>query len=444
MDNPRYAFAWQPVLNGASATVAVELLYRAQPLAAPSTEEGEDQAAANAILSAFVHSGLDELLRLRRAFLPVSAALLDSELLNLLPPDRFALEVKLPLLRAMGDRCRELKARGYRFVLDATDLEDGRQRDSLGSAVLLADVLKLRADRVLAEECEALIDEAWAQGVQLYACGVDAPETFTALDELGFHLFQGYYFAHPVQVAGQRADPQKVAVLEMLAKLLANEEDKVLEETFKANPVLSVHLLRLVNSSAFAMLSPIRSIKHAFVVLGREQLRRWLQVLLYVLDGNGGHSPLLELALRRARFMEYVLTYRTHQVSSLLQDEAYMVGLLSLADVLMGWSMDQLAERLHLAEELKSALIRRDRPLGQLITLCEALEQGDLARVSAMAADLQISEEGIMAAQQEAIDWAHRISLGAAESSAPSAFAGGRLAPDQGQQDAAQQGGDQG
>lgn len=436
MENARYAFAWQPVLNGAGATVAVELLYKDTPLTESSLPEGEAEGAANAVLSAFVHSGLDELLRMRRAFLPVSADLLASDLLNLLPPDRFALEVKIALVRAMSDRCRELKARGYRFVLDATDAAELRNSGSLGSAVLLADVLKLETRQVLSGQSDGLIDEAWAQGVQLYACGVNRPEDFTALDERGFHLFQGYHFAQRVQVEGQRADPQKIAVLDLLAKLLADEDDKALEEVLKSDPVLSVHLLRLVNSSAFAMPTPIRSLKHAFAVLGREQLRRWLQVLLYVLDGHGSHSPLLELALRRARFMEFVLTYRTHHESSLLQDEAYMVGLLSLADVLMGWPMDQVVERLHLADELKSALVRRDRPLGHLITLCEALEQGDLDLVAEMAEEMQISEEGIMTAQNEAIAWAQRVSSGAAEVAEGSAL-------QQDEQNPAEQGGDQ-
>lgn len=436
MEAPRYAFAWQPVLNGASVTVAVELMYWPTPLSPTVTPEEVDQAAANAILSAFVHSGLDELLRQRRAFLPVSEALLDSDLLNLLPPDRFALEVKLDLLRSMADRCRELKARGYRFVLDVSDLEAGPESKSLEDVIHLADVLKLDAGQVLMGHSGDLIDGAWGKGVQLYASGVDQPETFNALDEMGFHLFQGYYFAQPLLVAGQRTDPQKMAVLKLLGMLLADEEDAALEDAFKSSPVLSVHLLRLVNSSAFAMQAPIRSIKHAFAVLGREQLRRWLQVLLYVLDGSDGASPLLELALRRARFMELVLVYRTHHTASLLQDEAYMVGLLSLANVLMGWTMDQLAERLNLAEELKAALIRRDHPLGRLITLCEALERGDLNKVVAIAEELHIHPEGVMLAQQDAITWANRISQGATESSAPSAA-------QQGEQDAAEKGGDQ-
>jgi EAL and modified HD-GYP domain-containing signal transduction protein len=411
-EQARYAFACQPVLNGAGASVAVELLYSDRPLTDAARPDNDAEAAANAILSAFVHdSNLDQLLRQRRAFLFVTRALLESELLNLLPSDRFALEVDRETVLALTDRCRALRAKGYRFVLDLSCEADPSRLTDLSTVLPLVDVVKFHAKQ--APSCSALIDEAWGQGAQLYASGVDAPEDYAALQQQGFHLFQGYHFAHPLVVEGQRADPQKLAVLDLLAKLTADADDRALEESFKTDPLLSVHLLRLVNSSAFALPTPIRSLKHACAILGREQLRRWLQVLLYVLHGDGKSSPLMELALRRARFMEFVLTYRTHQATSLLQDEAYMVGLMSLADVLMGWNMEQVVERLHLADELRSALVFRDKPLGQLITLCEALEAGEFNRVEEMAEVLQISIEGVMTAQQEAISWALRVANGA-------------------------------
>lgn len=411
-ENARYAFACQPVLNGAGASVAVELLYSDRPLANGVRPDDEAEAAANAVLSAFVHdSELDQLLRQRRAFLPVSAALLGSDLLNQLPADRFALEVSRDTALALAERCRELRASGYRFVLDLSREADLPSITNLGEVLSLADVVRFHADQ--AQPCAALVDTVWGQGAQLYASSVDTPESYEALQQQGFHLFQGYHFAKPVVVEGQRADPQKLAVLDLLSKLMADADDKELEESFKMDPLLSVHLLRLVNSSAFAMPTPIRSLKHACAVLGRKSLRRWLQVLLYVLHGDGKSSPLMELALRRARFMEFVLTYRTHQTHSLLQDEAYMVGLLSLADVLMGWKMEQVVERLPLAEELRVALLRRDRPLGQLINLCEALENGDFEKVEVIAESVQISIEGVMTAQQEAIAWALNVANGA-------------------------------
>ena len=410
-ERARYSFAYQPILNAAQASVAVELIYRG----APAADAGEAAAAANAVLSAFVHAGLDDLLRLRRAFVGASEALLNSDLLNLLPPDRFALEIPHGLALRFAQRCQELRSLGFRLVLDAGD-------DPVAdAAVALADVVKLDAAQVLAGAREAVIAAAFANGSQLYAGGVEQPSAFDTLRHRGFHLFQGYHFARATQISGERADPRKLAVLDLLAKLALDADDRLLEESFKTDPALSLHLLRLVNSSAFALPMKIRSLKHAFVVLGRAQLSRWLQVLLYVLDGRAGSSSLMELALRRARFMEYVLTYRTHHTGSLLQDEAYMIGLLSLADVLMGWTMEQVVSRLSLAEELRDALVNRNRPLGQLIDLCEALERADFDTVAQLAAALQLSPEAVAAAQQEALAYAHRVASGSFESAKPQA-----------------------
>lgn len=410
-----YAFAYQPVLNADQASVAVELIYRhAAPL------DGDEAAtAANAVLSAFIHAGLDDLLRLRRAFVPANEQLLASDLLHLLPADRFALEVSAPVAAKMIERCQQLREQGYRLIVEAGE---GR---SLGPAAAVADVVMFDGPRAAIGGCESLIEEAWGGGAQLYARGVETQETFDTLQRKGFHLYQGYYFAHRQEVSGERADPRKLAVLEVLAKLAGDADDRVLEGSFKTDPVLSIHLLRLVNSSAFALPTPIRSLKHAFSILGRQQLARWLQVLLYVLDGESEASPLLELALRRARFMEFVLTYRTHQEHSLLQDEAYMIGLLSLADVLMGWPMERIVERLHLAEELKAALVERRGPLGRLIELCEKLEQADFEGAEAISSELQLTEEAIVTAQQEALVWAHRVIHGAPPEEVPAEGAAG-------------------
>ncbi len=399
-ESAHYAFAYQPILNAAQASVAVELIYR------DTGSNVEAEKAANAVLSAFVHSGLEDLLRLRRAFVRTSSVLLNSELLNLLPPERFALEVKPQDVASNGERCAELRALGYRLVMDAA------MSTSLGDTVSQVDVIKLNADWALSGTQDAVIAAAFAHGVQLYAWGVEQREAFDALEARGFHLYQGYHFARPSQIQGERTDPRKLSVLDLLGKLASDADDRVLEESFKTDPVLSLHLLRLVNSSAFALPTKIRSIKHAFAILGRGPLSRWLQVLLFVLHGDSGNSPLLELALRRARFMEYVLTFRTHHTHSLLQDEAYMVGLLSLTDVLMGWTMEQVTSRLSLAEELRDALVNRNRPLGHLITLCEALERADFDTVAQIAEELQLPLEAIESSQQEALAYAHRVSQG--------------------------------
>jgi EAL and modified HD-GYP domain-containing signal transduction protein len=229
------------------------------------------------------------------------------------------------------------------------------------------------------------------------------------LQALGVSLFQGYHFARPASLGVQRADPRKLAVLDLIAKLSGDEDDPVIEESFKSNPALALELLKLVNSAAYSLKTRIRSIKHAFAILGRKQLARWMQVLLFASDGDAAPSPLMELALRRARFMEFVLTYRTHQGSTVLQDEAYMTGLLSLVDVLLGWPMDACIKHLNLADEIGAALLQREGTLGHLIDLCEALEAANFEAALPIAEALHLPLESVMTAQNVALGYSENV-----------------------------------
>ena len=117
----------------------------------------------------------------------------------------------------------------------------------------------------------------------------------------------------------------------------------------------------------------------------------------------------MELALRRARFMEFVLIYRTHQGSTVLQDEAYMTGLLSLVNVLMGWSMQEIVDRLNLTDEISQALRHREGTLGRLIDLCETLEAADFDAALPIAEGLHLPLEAVMTAQHVALSYSEHV-----------------------------------
>lgn len=411
-----YAFAYQTVLDERQASVAVELRYRV-----PAGAD-EPMQAANVIIGAFIHSGLDDLLRHRRAHVPVSAALLASALPSLLPADHVVLEVDAGL---RGDAaalaaCRALKARGFRFAW--RDFERG-QADGLGEWLALMDIVKLDVRHLREADYAAALAMLRQWPVRLQASRVERHGDFELARLCGCSLFQGYHFVHVAEAVGERADPDKLAVLELLDKLAIDADDPVLEAVFRDSPRLALHLLRLVNSSAFALHARIGSLKHAFAILGRRELARWLHILLFALgDGDGRPTPLLELALRRARFIEYVLGYRTHAAHSQLQDEGYLTGILSLADALLGWPMAKVAQRLPLADEVKAALLDRAGPLGELLTLCEKLEAADFDAAEEIGAHLQLTPAAVMHSQNVALVWANFITHPAAiEEAAPDA-----------------------
>jgi hypothetical protein len=63
-----------------------------------------------------------------------------------------------------------------------------------------------------------------------------------------------------------------------------------IENAFKHEPGLTLDLLRLTNSAASGLTTRITSLRHAIAVLGRRQLQRWLQLLIYA-NADSGKGP---------------------------------------------------------------------------------------------------------------------------------------------------------
>jgi EAL and modified HD-GYP domain-containing signal transduction protein len=125
----------------------------------------------------------------------------------------------------------------------------------------------------------------------------------------------------------------------------------------KQDPALAYHLLKLVNSAAFALSSPIHSFGQAINVLGRRQLQRWLQLLLYARQQDDGlANPLLPLAAVRASMMEELA--KSLEGDRDQQDMAF-VAVFSLLDVLLAMPMTEIVAALSLDLDVVRALLDR-------------------------------------------------------------------------------------
>ncbi len=169
--------------------------------------------------------------------------------------------------------------------------------------------------------------------------------------------------------------PKHTLLLKILAQITSDAETRDIEATLKHDPQLSVQLLRLVNSVALSPNTRINSFAHAITLLGRRQLQRWLQLLLYASQASGSQTnPLMTAAALRASLMEGLCKATGDDRTT--QDEAFMVGMFSLLEALFGQALATIIAPLQLAEEISGALLRHEGKLGTLLTLAEEAEQG--------------------------------------------------------------------
>lgn len=214
------------------------------------------------------------------------------------------------------------------------------------------------------------------------ALNVDSFSAVERCRKAGFTWFAGNYPLHPMPGMAARNAARHAVVLQLLTLITHDADTSDIEQVVKHDPQLSYQLLRLVNSVAYMPGQRITSFSHAITMLGRKPMQRWLQLLLYARPDNAGRSPLLPRAAMRAAFMEALFATG----SATVRDEAFMVGMFSLLDVMMNEKMAKLLAPLHLPVEVNRALQERSGPLGLALNAVEAGETGVAPLAEAVAA----------------------------------------------------------
>lgn len=399
----------QPILDRRQQLHAYELLFRSG-----MKNEAEIQnplaASASVISHAFAHLGIDRALGPYRGFINCDEALLLSDSLEILPPDKIVLEVleTVEPTPAVVDRCRELKARGFSLALDDFVHFESRYKNLLDLIEIVKVDLQPLDRAGLAETTRHL--KRWP--VRLLAEKVDSRDQADECLALGYTYFQGYFFARPAILAGRKAGHSQLALLRLLGLVLEDAETHVIEDVFKKETGLAMNLMRLTNSVAVSAPGPIKSLSHAISVLGRRQLQRWLQLLLYTRPGSDPlGNPLLQLAATRGRLME-LLSATLHPGRRECEDRAFMTGILSLMPAVMATSLEDILGGIDVGTDIRTALETGGGELGTLLRLAEAIENGDGPRCHELLAGLPgLDHLTVNACFAQALAWASGIGL---------------------------------
>lgn len=393
----------QPILDVSQEIVGYELLFRSSDINS-SNFDCQDHASASVIANALASFGLHEVLGGKTGFINITEEMLLSETMELLPREQIVLELleDMPLNEQNHKRALSLKSLGFRLALD-----DHTYSSLNTSFYQFVDIIKIDLLETPNEMLREMVAKLSQYPVTLLAECVETMEQFEECRELGFELFQGYFFARPVVLKRKAPDASNIGMLKLLESLHEDMDIENIEEVFRNYPDLSYNLIKLVNSVNIGVREKIKNLRHAIMILGFDKLRRWVQLAIYAGTGNGGiNNPLLEMAAVRGRFMEYLimLRYGVPRGNEAVE-AAFMAGIMSLMDVLFETSMEQILQELNLSDAITEALLNREGELGGLLALAETLELVNFGEVQALVEATNIPLERLIAAQLDAYKW---------------------------------------
>lgn len=369
----------QPILDRKYNLNAFELLFRSG-IENRAIIVNDMVATSAVIASTLSEFGIEAVLGKYYGFINCDAVLLQSDFIELLPAEKIVLEILETTVanEALLERCKELKKRGFRLALDDFQGEKNHNYPFLD----IVDIVKVDIRGLSKDDLILITQDIKARGIIMLAEKVETKEDFELCFDLGYDLFQGYYFAKAENVSGKRLSVTQQAIIQLLVMVQREAETADLVEAFKRNPSLSISLLRLTNSAAVGLKQRVQSLLSAISLLGRRQLQRWLMLLLMSHGSVAGNkqSALIYHAAARAKFME--LMALSNPSWTAFSEGAFITGLVSVMEVALGVPLKTLTESIKLAPEVQDALLERKGVLGNLLNLVEAMEKDDIVAVS--------------------------------------------------------------
>lgn len=395
----------QPVVNDQQQIIGYEFFFRNEAEGSNTPFEEDIQTCARILNTTMDEMHENWLLGQQLAFINVDHVMLNSVFLELMPAEKTVLEVvhHLQVTPEILARCQELKQLKFRIALD-----NPQHYPHLEALLPYADFIKIDMRNVDIAQATQWLKKYQQGECTLIAEKVEENSQFQGLLDAGYQQFQGYFYAKPENISSKVINPSFDGVLYLLNLVSQEAENKDIENGFKRDTTLSYKLLRYINSVGFGLSCEVQSIGHALTILGRNQLYRWL-TLLMVTAGNNSSSPaLMKTSITRGRLTELLGEPFFEKRD---RDNLFVVGVFSLLDVMLKVPMENILEKLQLPETIVDALVERQGIFGPFLKLTEACEDANNEEILEMAAMLQLKPEKVNQCHMEALAWTEALGI---------------------------------
>ncbi len=350
------------------------------------------------LLEALVVAEVTAFAQERIALVPVSAEAVAAGLhLPLLAPHTIFL-----LDHQAADAVATLRAAGSQIALRGISL-----KEEDGALLSQADLAVVSLHEHPLAEFQTLCKQLHLRhpNLKLVVDGVDSWEEQRMCLSWGASYFMAQFLTTADHIdPDARIDQSRMTSIELLNLLRTDAELPAMIDVAKRDPGMTYQVLQWANAPVNGQATKVTSLQQAFMVLGRNQLYRGLTVSMFRLGAGANKErdeSLLEVALTRARFLE-----TCSKLPQAKRDELFLVGLLSLFDVLLGVPMDKLVDKMHLSDDIRDVLLGREGVYSPYLTMVLLLQRDKVGPALEIAGELQLDIDSLPAVGQAAFQWA--------------------------------------
>lgn len=390
----------QPIHNGKNELYAYEILYvEDEKIGAPSG----DAVAAYAIETLLMQFQSEGFLEDKVAFVNLTPGLLLRNVPQTFDPEKLVIQIDEDVLlnQLAMKLVRKYRKQGYKVALKGFEFNSRYL-----SALDYVDMIKINFKLGTISK-DSIVEIAEGLGKDIIAFNIDDEKAYDVAQRLKVQYMQGTYIGTMLPEKVHRMEHLQSNFFQLVISVTKEEADFVeIEELISRDVTLTYALLKLVNSSYFALRNNVESVHQALVILGLGQLRQWIYLLSFQSDTDIP-SEFIKISFMRANFCAELLPLAKDVPIS--RSEAYLMGMFSTLGSLLDVTLEEALGELNISEHVVQALLTQEGQAGLLYNLVLFYEQGNWVGMSNNAEALDIPVHVISQKYFECVDMVNEI-----------------------------------
>ncbi len=361
----------QPILSKSKKTFAYELLFRDSLENSFPGIDG-DIGTSRLLSNTFFSMGINEITGNKPGFINFTRELLLNKTPLLFPKESIVIEILEDIEpdRNVVAAIQEFRKKGYKIALD--DFIFDKKYKPL---IKLSHIIKFDLMATPLPTITALVKALKSQSdITLLAEKVETYEEYSLAKEMGFTLFQGYFFSKPEVISQTDLSANKMTLLNLISETGKSRLDfDRLSDIIKSDISISYKLMKFINSPYYRRSNEISTVRDAVSFLGEDTVKQFVRVLAAAGLSDNKPDELMRLSIVRARMCELMGKYIETAFSS---EELFTMGLFSTIDAMLDKDMDSVLKEISFSGKVKDALLGKDQNFTGLLNACICFENG--------------------------------------------------------------------
>ena len=344
-----YAYiARQPIYNANKEIRSYELLYRDANNGNVSNIVDGDAATRSVLSEAMSLFGLSRLTGRHMAYIHFTRNLILNDFVRLANPQEVAVEVMADIAvdAAVTRKLEELRKLGYTLVL-----EDYDGHGQYNPILPLINIVRVDFQRFGREDIRRFARKLKKVPVTMLAEKVETQSDFDAARDMGFLLFQGYYFEKP-KLMNTRVQLSQSPYGKLLHELLQPSVDfDTCAKLIEGDAAMTYLLLSRAGFQDNFGGNVLPDIRRMLIQMGQGGLRRYALLLLARENNAAQSDELIRQGCLRGLFLEHLM-----ESAGLDGEEGFLLGMFSMLDQILDTPMATLLQGLNISPGLRDAL----------------------------------------------------------------------------------------